>query len=159
LRRSAMHQTPRSPRDLPSVDRLLQDPLLQALPRELARQAARDTLEEARRALRNGGAERSQEDAAAENGGWAHSVADLPRLVAERVDRVTRPRLRPVINATGVIVHTNLGRAPLSQAALDAAQAAGAGYTNLEYELQEGARGSRHGLVTDLLRRLTGAED
>jgi L-seryl-tRNA(Ser) seleniumtransferase len=69
------------------------------------------------------------------------------------------PRLRPVLNASGVIIHTNLGRAPLSQAALEAARQAAVGYSNLEYDLEAGDRGSRHTLVTDLLRRLTGAED
>jgi L-seryl-tRNA(Ser) seleniumtransferase len=133
-----------SPRQLPSVDRLLQDASLRALPRELAVQVAREVLEDARRGLRDGG--------------WQHDLADLPGLVAERVNRATRPRLRPVINATGVVIHTNLGRAPLSGAALQAAQAAASGYSNLEYDLEEGQRGSRHELVTDLLRRLTGAE-
>src|SRR6202158_3317488 len=134
-----------SARDLPSVDRLLRDPLLESLPRELAVQAARDVLENAR--------------SAALNGGWAFPLADLPRLVEQRVREATAPRLRPVLNASGVIIHTNLGRAPLSPAALDAAKQAGQGYSNLEYDLEAGERGSRHSLVTDLLRRLTGAED
>jgi L-seryl-tRNA(Ser) seleniumtransferase len=133
------------PRDLPSIDRLLHDARLASLPRELALQAAREVLDEARRATRDGG--------------WAYSVEDLPELVAERVLATTRPRLRPVLNASGVIIHTNLGRAPLSHAALDAAERAGRGYSNLEYDLDKGERGSRHNLVTDLLRRLTGAED
>ncbi len=93
------------------------------------------------------------------NGGWAFSLADLPRLVEERVRAATAPTLRPVLNATGVIVHTNLGRAPLSAAALAAVRQAAEGYSNLEYDLAAGARGSRHALVTGLLRRLTGAED
>ena len=67
--------------------------------------------------------------------------------------------LRAVLNATGVVIHTNLGRAPLSQAALDAARQASEGYANLEYDLEAGERGSRHALVSDLLKRLTGAED
>src|ERR1700687_5081408 len=134
-----------SARDLPSVDRLLRDPLLESLPRELAVQAARDVLENAR--------------SAALNGGWAFPLADLPRLVEQRVREATAPRLRPVLNASGVIIHTNLGRAPLSPAALDAVHQAAQGYSNLEYDLEAGERGSRHSLVTDLLRRLTGAED
>jgi L-seryl-tRNA(Ser) seleniumtransferase len=63
------------------------------------------------------------------------------------------------LNASGVIIHTNLGRAPLSRAALDAARNAAEGYSNLEYDLEAGERGSRHTLVTELLGRLTGAED
>ena len=134
-----------SPRDLPSIDRLLRDPRLAALPRELALQAAREVLEEAR--------------TGALNGGWPYQVDQLPALVEQRVAQATAPRLKRVINATGVIIHTNLGRAPLSAAALEAAQDAALGYSNLEYDLGKGERGSRHNLVTDLLRRLTGAED
>jgi L-seryl-tRNA(Ser) seleniumtransferase len=133
-----------SPRSLPSVDRLLQDPSLRGLPRELVVQVAREVLEDARRGL--------------SDGGWQHDVAELPGMVAERVQQATRPGLRPVINATGVVIHTNLGRAPLSASALAAAQAAAEGYANLEYDLEAGERGSRHELVSDLLRRLTGAE-
>jgi L-seryl-tRNA(Ser) seleniumtransferase len=134
-----------SPRDLPSVDKLLRDPLLQGLPRDLALQAARDVLDDARRATLNGG--------------WPYELADLPVLVERRVREATAPRLRPVLNASGVVIHTNLGRAPLSRAALAAAGEAAEGYSNLEYDLEAGERGSRHNLVTDLLRRLTGAED
>src|SRR5438132_10778844 len=134
-----------SPRDLPSVDRLLRDPLLESLPRELALKAARDVLEDARRATLNGG--------------WTFALADLPRLVEQRVRAAVAPRLRPVLNASGVIIHTNLGRAPLSPAALKAAKHAAEGYSNLEFDLEAGERGSRHALVTDLLGRLTGAED
>jgi L-seryl-tRNA(Ser) seleniumtransferase len=133
------------PRDLPSIDRLLRETRLADLPRELTLQAARDVLDEARSATRNGG--------------WPYAVADLPGLVEERVRAATRPRLKRVINASGVIIHTNLGRAPLSPAALQAADDAGRGYSNLEYDLDKGERGSRLNLVTDLLRRLTGAED
>ncbi|MBV9582317.1 MAG: L-seryl-tRNA(Sec) selenium transferase [Chloroflexi bacterium] len=133
------------PRDLPSIDRLLQNARLATLPRELTLRAARDVLDEARRATRDGG--------------WGFTLDDLPRLVEDRVADATRPRLRPVLNASGVIIHTNLGRAPLSPAALEAAATASTGYSNLEYDLDKGERGSRHNLVTDLLRRLTGADD
>jgi len=132
-------------RDLPGVDRLLRDPRLTGLPRELALTAAREVLERARQAILDGG--------------WPHTLADLPRLVEERVEHTTAPRLRPVLNGSGVVIHTNLGRAPLSQAALAAARDAAAGYSNLEYDLEHGERGSRHTLVTELVRRLTGAED
>jgi len=132
-------------RDLPSVDRLLRDPQLSGLPPGLARQAARTVLDEARQAARNGG--------------WPHTLADLPGLVRARAEAASRPPLRAVLNATGVVIHTNLGRAPLSPAALDAARQASLGYANLEYDLAAGERGSRHSLVSDLLRQLTGAED
>jgi L-seryl-tRNA(Ser) seleniumtransferase len=69
-----------------------------------------------------------------------------------------RPNLQPVINATGVIINTNLGRSPLSQEALQAVQRVAGGYSNLEYELEAGERGSRHSHVSALLCELTGAE-
>ena len=69
-----------------------------------------------------------------------------------------RPRLRPVINATGVVINTNLGRAPLSTQALQAVERVANGYSNLEYDLEAGTRGSRHTHITALLRELTGAE-
>ncbi|MBV9358030.1 MAG: L-seryl-tRNA(Sec) selenium transferase [Chloroflexi bacterium] len=137
-----------SRRDLPSVDRLLRsEPVRQLLerePRALVVDAARQALAEARAGLRNGG--------------WPHTVDELPRLIEERVREALAPRLRPVVNATGVVIHTNLGRAPLSDAALAAANEAGRGYSNLEYELERGERGSRHDLVTPALQQLTGAE-
>lgn len=70
-----------------------------------------------------------------------------------------RPSLRPVINATGIILHTNLGRAPLARAAMDAIALAARGFSNLEYDLEAGKRGSRHSHCVALLTRLTGAED
>ena len=69
-----------------------------------------------------------------------------------------RRSLRRVINATGVIVHTNLGRAPLAEAALDRVREIGRGYSNLEYDVAAGGRGSRQDHVAGILRRLTGAE-
>ena len=78
-------------------------------------------------------------------------------LVARAGDRL-RPSLRRVVNATGVIVHTNLGRAPLSEAARAAVARAAAGYANLEMSLEDGERGSRHEHVESLLREVTGAE-
>jgi L-seryl-tRNA(Ser) seleniumtransferase len=134
-----------SPRDLPSIDRLLQDARLAHLPHDLTVSAARDVLDQARSALRNGG--------------WPFELSDLPRLIEERVQTAAAPKLKAVLNASGVVIHTNLGRAPLSRAALQAAEDASLGYSNLEYDLAAGERGSRHNLVTDLLRRLTGAED
>jgi L-seryl-tRNA(Ser) seleniumtransferase len=134
-----------TPRDLPSIDRLLQDARLAHLPHELAVSAARDVLDEARSAVRNGG--------------WPYDLTDLPRLVEERAQQTSAPKLKAVLNASGVVIHTNLGRAPLSRAALQAAEDAALGYSNLEYDLAAGERGSRHTLVTDLLRRLTAAED
>ena len=136
-------------RKLPSVDRLLQQEaiaLLVATHGEASTLAAvRDVLEETRRAIAGGAP--------------APDAAAWPELVAEHVAASNQPSLRPVINATGIIVHTNLGRAPLSEAARAAVVAASDGYSNLEYELAAGRRGSRHIHARQLLTELTGAED
>jgi L-seryl-tRNA(Ser) seleniumtransferase len=123
-------------RDLPSVDELArnsEDPL--------AVDAARTVLARAREQIRAGA-----------------DPGDLGRQLHEELSAARAPRLRRVINATGVIVHTNLGRAPLAAAALEQVAEAARGYSNLEYDLGEGARGSRQTHVADLLQRLTGAE-
>ena len=78
--------------------------------------------------------------------------------VLEELGRARRPSLRRVLNATGVLVHTNLGRAPLAEAALARVAEVGAGYSNLEYDLERGERGSRQDHLAPLLCRLTGAE-
>src|SRR5579875_771259 len=132
-------------RALPSVDRLLRHPLLSALPPTPLRvEAARQALEAARAAIQAGAAPPSAEA--------------LAREVLARYAALDQPSLRPVINATGVIIHTNLGRAPLSDEALAAMRAVAEGYSNLEYDLDAGARGSRLAHLDHLLRRVTGAE-
>jgi L-seryl-tRNA(Ser) seleniumtransferase len=135
-------------RRLPSVDALLQltdvRPLVQAHSRALAVEAIRTVLAETRSAILGG------------------KPCPPERALVERVgveiERVERPTLLPAINATGVVIHTNLGRAPLCDAALEAMGAVGRGYSNLEYDLQAGRRGSRYVHASDLLCRLTGAE-
>jgi L-seryl-tRNA(Ser) seleniumtransferase len=84
---------------------------------------------------------------------------ELPARVLAVAARHAAPRLRRALNATGVVLHTNLGRAPLAGAALARVAEVGRGYSNLEYDLDSGARGSRHDHVAAVLRRLTGAED
>ncbi len=79
--------------------------------------------------------------------------------IAERVNRASLPSLRPVFNATGIVLHTNLGRAPLAPAAISAVTEIAGGYSNLEYDLDEGRRGSRYTHCVSLLCELTGAED
>jgi len=131
----------RSPRDLPSVDRLLADERLAGEPHELSVAAARDVLARARDELRSGG-----------------EPGPLVDAVLEELGRVRRPSLRRVLNATGVLVHTNLGRAPLATSALERVVEVGTGYSNLEYDLEAGARGSRQDHLASLLCRLTGAQ-
>jgi L-seryl-tRNA(Ser) seleniumtransferase len=89
----------------------------------------------------------------------AAGEADLVARARERLDAQERPSLRRVINATGVIVHTNLGRAPLAAAAREAVARAAEGYTNLEWDARTGGRGARHDHVAGLIGELTGAED
>lgn len=135
-------------RALPAVDALLRDPDLAALAEEFGSaavlDAARAVLAEARSAIAAGGPPASE--------AW-------PAQVAAQLEMRTRWSLRPVINATGVIIHTNLGRAPLSADALAAMVEVGCGYSNLEYDLAQGERGSRHDHARTLLQRISGAED
>jgi L-seryl-tRNA(Ser) seleniumtransferase len=86
------------------------------------------------------------------------NLPDLLSLAQERLALHALARLQGVLNATGVLIHTNLGRAPLSQKALEAIQEAALGYSNLEFQLGNGRRGSRHSYVARLLAELTGAE-
>jgi L-seryl-tRNA(Ser) seleniumtransferase len=115
------------------------------LPRSLLVSTVRDVLDRARSEVRQGEA--------------PPGLDALVEAVETAIAAAQRPSLRPVINATGVILQTNLGRAPLSDGAIAAMQAAARGYTNLEFDLDEGERGSRHEHVRDLIRRTTGAED
>ena len=128
-------------RDLPSVDRLLADEVLASAPRALATAAAREALERARDAIRAG-----------------DEPGDVLATARDLLARLTAPSLRRVINATGVIVHTNLGRAPLAATAIERVTEVGAGYSDLELDLESGSRGSRQDHVAGLLRQLTGAE-
>jgi L-seryl-tRNA(Ser) seleniumtransferase len=136
-------------RELPSVDRVIQavqQALGAAAPdHALIRDLARNELAVARESLRT----------AATAG--PPDLAALVAAVCARLAALDQPSLRPVINASGVIIQTNLGRAPLSAGALAAMQRVGAGYSNLEYDLADGARGSRYVHLAQLLCDLTGA--
>src|SRR5688572_27043703 len=89
---------------------------------------------------------------------WRPELADLVARAAAELAASLRPGLRRVLNATGVVVHTNLGRAPLAKAALERVHEIGAGYSNLEYDVGAGSRGSRQDHMAAALRELTGAE-
>ena len=91
--------------------------------------------------------------------GFNAQTIDWGKTIASQLETIEQRSLRPVINATGVILHTNLGRAPLADVAVDAIRDIAHGYTNLEYDLDAGGRGSRYVHCVDLLRELTGAED
>lgn len=135
-------------RKLPGVDRLLRHPDLKKLAgvhsHPLLVQAARDALDSARQKVLSGRP--------------APSADALARETLSRLDTAVRPSLQPVINATGVIIHTNLGRALLSERARQAMVQAASAYSNLEYEIEAGRRGSRYVHAADLLCRLSGAE-
>ncbi|MBE2239953.1 MAG: L-seryl-tRNA(Sec) selenium transferase [Caldilineaceae bacterium] len=136
-------------RRLPAVDALLREPAVALLMGDygdaLVTEIVRDLLAASR-----------QQIAA---GATAPDIKCWPTLIQAQLEKQSTPSLRPVINATGIVVHTNLGRAPLSAAALNAVQAVSAGYSSLEYDLAAGARGSRHDHARRLLCDLTGAED
>jgi L-seryl-tRNA(Ser) seleniumtransferase len=133
----------RRPVSLPAVGTLLNEPgyrrLQERYPRPLVAEAIREQVAE-------------------ERAGTAVGEDERLARVAERLAAVVAPRLRAVVNGTGVILHTNVGRAPISGGAAEAAGEIAAGYSNLELDLASGRRGDRCSLVAPLLTRLTGAE-
>jgi L-seryl-tRNA(Ser) seleniumtransferase len=137
-------------RSLPSVDQLVRrlaaDPALADLSRARLTAAAREALDAERARVRGQGAPPADTDT-------------LVAGIADGIRRAGRFSLRPVINATGVVLHTNLGRALLTDLARERVAAVAAAYSNLEMDLASKERGSRYSHVEALLRRLTGAED
>jgi L-seryl-tRNA(Ser) seleniumtransferase len=135
---------------LPSVDQALQRPDVQALLEAHGRPAVVKALRSALDALRS--------RAAASTTGLDGAIEGLGRDVAERLEAARRPSLRRVVNATGVVVHTNLGRAPLSRDAAARVAEIASSYSNLEYDLERGARGDREAHAESRLRDLLGVE-
>jgi len=130
-------------RSLPSVDRVLVS--LEGLaPQVLTSHAARMAVDRARADIKRGGD--------------APSLDEVVGRAREVLDERSQKYLQPVINATGVLIHTNLGRVPLGQRQLDAISEIARGYSNLEYDLLAGRRGSRYSHASDLVEALTGAE-
>ena len=140
-------------RQIPSVDELLRLPrmakLLNRIPRELLLDVAREVQASLRAEITG------------EKGVSVIPVipADLEDVIAREVERILSRTLQPVINATGVVLHTNLGRAPLAPAIIDELRHTALGYSNLEYDLEAGKRGKRDLHTSELLTRLTGAQD
>ena len=136
-------------RKIPKVDDLLEEErvkgLLRLFPRRVVLEAIRRALDRLREGIQGGTL-------------TAVERASLLDRVAAEVKGLGSPKLRKVINATGVVLHTNLGRAPLSEAALQRLKDVGGRYSNLEYDLSKGRRGLRYVHVEDLLCRLSGAE-
>jgi len=135
-------------RRLPGVDRLLSEERIKQLetryPHDLLVSLARQHLERERLSIAAGNP--------------CPSIDKIVESIYLQVRQLETPTLRPVINATGVILHTNLGRAPLSRETIAAMDAVAKGYSNLEFELDSGSRGSRHTHIEPLLCQLTGAE-
>jgi len=135
-------------RSLPSVDKVLNDERFSRsaknYPHDLAVSVIRDELERQRQSIQSGKS--------------GASLDEIIVSVLKQLEALFTSSLRRVINASGVILHTNLGRAPLSEEALAAMEAVSRGYANLEFDLESGDRGSRHVHVESLLCRLTGAE-
>lgn len=141
-------------RRLPAIGVLLEEPRIKELgrnyPHSIISEAASEVVEQLRQAvLGASGDELEEQD---------YSTNNIITLVEERVVKKTRPHLRRVINATGIVLHTNLGRAVLAQEAVRAVSEAAGRYSNLELDLGTGERGTRYSHVEDLLCRLTGAE-
>jgi L-seryl-tRNA(Ser) seleniumtransferase len=139
-------------RHIPSVDELLAQPRLAALSnrvdRNLVVEVSRAVLADLRARI-------------AGDSNWTAislDAASVEELISTQVERILSRSLQPVINATGVILHTNLGRAPLPETVVDEFRRSATQYSNLEYDLEAGARGKRDVHTTELLTRLTGAE-
>src|SRR5258708_200179 len=140
-------------RQIPSVDELLVQPRLAALSKRVDRsmvvEVARAVLADLRARI-------------AEDLNWTAISLDgasVEALISAQVEKILSRSLQPVINATGVILHTNLGRAPLPETVVDEFRRTATQYNNLEYDLEAGTRGKRDVHTADLVMRLTGAEE
>lgn len=135
-------------RKLPSIDKVLSDkrilPFEESYPHELVLSVLRRLFEDTKLKISAGSPAPSYDELVETGAGW--------------LNRLGTPSLHPVINATGVILHTNLGRAPLSTETLEAMKKLSAGYSNLEFDLESGERGSRQVHIESILTHLTGAE-
>ena len=138
-------------RDLPSVNDVLETPAVQVLVEEHAHDVIVDAVRAELADLRHRLGQGESVDGQA-------GVGEVAARVAERLGRDLQPKLRAVINATGIILHTNLGRAPVAEEAARAAYEAARGYLNLELDLETGKRSTRQAAIRPWLCRLTGAE-
>jgi L-seryl-tRNA(Ser) seleniumtransferase len=141
-------------RSLPSIERLLERPLALRLSAAVGRERVRDLLRETTDELRQELASGSLSPAIT----GQSLIEEVERRLEPRAARLSQPSLRRVVNATGVIIHTNLGRAPLARQAVEAISETAAGYSNLEYDLKRGERGRRETHCQELISRLAGSE-
>ena len=135
-------------RKIPKIDEILKQPSIEAADcsHSILMESIRETLDNLRQSILGG------------NDSVSLEMADICAEVLELVTQKNTMHLRPVINATGIILHTNLGRAKLSDRAVEAIQNIAQDYNNLEYNLEKGARGSRYDHVDKLICKITGAE-
>jgi L-seryl-tRNA(Ser) seleniumtransferase len=140
-------------RMIPAVDRLLEDPALKELstsyPRTLILRVIHEVLDELRNGIDRGEIEKDSK---------ALSPETISVMLKERLELANRPSLKNVINATGIVIHTNLGRSILAERVIKRFREISGGYSNLEYNLVEGKRGSRYTHVEGILKELTSAE-
>ncbi|HSO60511.1 MAG TPA: L-seryl-tRNA(Sec) selenium transferase, partial [Desulfobacterales bacterium] len=138
---------------LPAVDRVIDlaktESGFERVPASVVVGAIRTVIEAQRRRIREGNGTLTEAEL---------TDAAIMDRVKETVRLTMRPNLRRVVNATGIVVHTNLGRSPLARQAVENMVTVAAGYSNLEYDLAQGTRGSRYAAVQDLLCEITGAE-
>ncbi len=152
---------PLSPRLIPSIEILRQLPDARALEERYGRPAVVDALRQEAGLLRSHLTHPTPGERGEGPGLPASAEAAVRRILdaaASRLAATLAPSLRPVLNATGVIVHTNLGRAPLARLAAERLVMVATGYSNLEYDLDRGTRGRRDIHAEALLTRLTGGE-
>ncbi len=139
-------------RSLPAIDKILQSPqlgeLTEQIPHTILLEAAQTAVENCRQSILDDTNPTTQPP----------SIDTIADQAANLAIQLHRPRLRPVINATGTLLHTNLGRAPLADSALAAVNGVARSYSNLEFDLKTGKRGNRFSHVERLICRLTGAE-
>jgi L-seryl-tRNA(Ser) seleniumtransferase len=137
-------------RKLPSVDQLFKNESLkehlESFPKTFTLKAVRKTIESCREAIIAGDLEN----------------VDIDKILSDvrlNLDEISKPNLQPVINATGIVIHTNLGRAPLPKKVLENVVKIAEGYSNLEYDIEKGQRGKRYSHIKELIQEITGAED
>lgn len=137
---------------IPKVDEILAEDYISALIEKYSRSLVVDAIRQVLDGLREDiKASCSEEE-------LKNKVANIESLIAKELSKLDRHSLRKVINATGVVLHTNLGRAPINQEVLDDIRDVAAGYSNLEYDIEKGARGQRYSHLDSIITKITGAE-
>src|SRR5699024_611737 len=139
---------------IPKVDELLENEkiikLLDKMPRKIVIGSIRDETDNLRKSIKSGKASEDNID---------EMIKDLPENIEKKSLEKDKFKLKRVVNATGTIIHTNLGRSPMNMEVMENINKIASNYSNLEYNLEEGSRGSRYSHVEDIIKEITGAED